>query len=53
MNNPPIFHLFQIALMASVYATIVMSMERFLRLCRFQVMSQKVLNNIPTNVCLL
>ena len=30
--------------MASVYATIVMSMERFLRLCRFQVMSQKVKN---------
>ena len=30
------------ALMASVYSTVVMSMERYLRLCRFQVMSKRV-----------
>ena len=37
----PLVH---IALMGSVYSTIAMSLERYLRLCRVQIMSKKMFN---------
>ena len=37
----PLVH---IALMGSVYSTIAMSLERYLRLCRVQIMSKKTFN---------
>ena len=41
---PYMVPLVHIALMGSVYSTIAMSLERYLRLCRVQIMSKKMFN---------
>lgn len=39
---PFVLPLVQMSIMASVYSTVVMSLERYLRICKFQILSAKV-----------